>query len=178
MVDIIENRDAWKTYYDEEFFPQFMQHYQDTGEMVYKGYEYVNHEQSIAGKGIDLSNSRLAFISSGGAYLTGTNMPFDAANPRGDYSLRLLPQDTTPDQIAIAHDHYQHDAVLEDMQVLMPLRHLEALRDEGVIGELAPNWISYSGYHPDVTQVVDVLAPQILGKLKEMDVQAALLVPS
>ena len=52
------------------------------------------------------------------------------------------------------------------------------LRDEGVIGELAPNWVSYSGYHPDVTQVVDVLAPQVLERLKEMDVQAALLVPS
>lgn len=178
MVDIIENRKAWVKHFAEVFMPQFLTSYEETGKMAYKDYEYVKHEQSVGGKGIDLSNSRLAFISSGGAYLKDSQTPFSAADPYGDYTSRLLPQSTTPDDIAIAHDHYDHTAVLEDMQSLIPLRHLETLQNEGVIGELAPNWVSYSGYHPDVVRVVDVLAPQIYEQLKEMDVQAALLVPS
>ncbi|HLF02018.1 MAG TPA: hypothetical protein VI547_08575 [Anaerolineales bacterium] len=60
----------------------------------------------------------------------------------------------------------------------MPLRHLENMVAEGLIGELAPTVISYSGYQPWVTRIVDELIPALLPLVKSEGPHAALLVPS
>ena len=65
-----------------------------------------------------------------------------------------------------------------DPQVLLPLRHLEALRDAGDIGALAPHAVSFMGYQPDVARLVAETAPQIVAYAKEAAVRAALLVPA
>jgi hypothetical protein len=61
---------------------------------------------------------------------------------------------------------------------LVPLRHLEDLVTEGVIGEMAPSVMSFMGYQPDVTRVIDELIPPILEVAQAEEVQAALLVPA
>lgn len=63
-------------------------------------------------------------------------------------------------------------------QALVPLRYLEALVAQGEIGELAPQVISFSGYMPDATRVVDELIPAILDVATAERATAALLVPS
>jgi hypothetical protein len=103
---------------------------------------------------------------------------FDAANPLGDYTIRRFPVTTPLESVAYAHTHYDHTAVKADPQVLIPLRHLADLVDEGVIGQLAPAVISFMGYQPDVTRTVHELIPAILAAVKAEAAQAALLVPA
>ncbi len=117
-------------------------------------------------------------ISSAGVYLPERHQPFDAANPLGDHSIRLIPSSTPLDALAIAHDHYDHAAINQDPQVLMPLRHLEALVAEGVIGELAPSMVSFMGYQPDATRVIDETIAATLQAAQAEGVHAALLVPA
>jgi hypothetical protein len=80
-------------------------------------------------------------ISSAGGYLRDQQQPFDAAHPLGDYGIRVFPSRTPLEALAFAHEHYDQAAVNQDRQVLVPLRHLEALVNEGVIGQLAPSMI-------------------------------------
>ena len=93
-------------------------------------------------------------------------------------SIRRFSIDTPFDAIAYAHTHYDHTAVNADPQVLLPLLHLKALVDDEVIGELAPDVISFMGYQPDIRPVLDETIPAIVTVCKEMAVDAALLVPS
>jgi len=53
--------------------------------------------------------------------------------------------------------HHDHTAVYADPQVLLPFHHLAAMRDEGMIGALTPNAVSFMGYQPDAGRVLDEL---------------------
>lgn len=173
-MEILENLESWQ----KEFEQGWLAHYQDTGEFDWSRYPKATNKEIPAGPGIDLSQSRLILISTAGAYLPASQEPFDAANPLGDYTLRLFPAATPFAGIAYAHDHYDHKDVNQDPQVLLPLRHLEDLVKEGVIGHLAPTIVSYSGYQPDATRVVRELIPPLLEAVKDEQVDAALLVPA
>ena len=102
----------------------------------------------------------------------------DAANPLGDYSIRLFPANTPFGALAFAHDHYDHAAVEADPQVLLPLRHLADMVGERKIGALAGDVVSYSGYQPDITRIVSELIPAILEAVRAGQAGAALLVPA
>jgi hypothetical protein len=117
-------------------------------------------------------------ITSAGSYLADTQEPYDAPNLLGDYSIRLYSSSTQLDDLAIAQDHYDHTAIDTDRQVLIPLRHLEDMVAEGIIGELALNVISFHGYQPDATRTVNETIPAILQAAKEEEAQGALLVPA
>lgn len=173
-MEILENRDQWLA----NFRQGWLAHYQQTGAIEWKDYPRPKNSVAPAGPGIDLTTSRLMLISSAGVYLPGLHEPFDAANPLGDYSVRLIPSSTPLDAMAISHDHYDHTAVNQDPQVLVPLRHLEDLVAEGVIGELAPSMVSFMGYQPDVTQVIDETIPATLQAAQAEQVRTALLVPA
>ncbi len=173
-MEIIENRQLWK----EEFERGWLAEYQCSGEIDWKKYTYPKNLSSPAGDGIDLSKSKLAFISSAGGYLSSGQQPFDAGNDLGDYSTRTFPVRAQFSDLAYAHEHYDHTALNEDPQVLMPLRHLENLQKNGIIGELADQAISFMGYQPDITRVEDESIPEILKVLKNDKVDAAFLVPS
>ncbi len=173
-MEILENRDQWLANFQEGW----LAHYQQTGEIDWKRYPHPRNSVAPTGPGIDLKTSRLMLISSAGAYQPEHQQPFDAANPLGDYSIRSIPSSTPLDALAIAHDHYDHAAVNQDPQVLIPLRHLEDLAAEGVIGELAPSMVSFMGYQPDVTQVIDETIAATLQAAQAEGARAALLVPA
>lgn len=173
-MQVIENLDAWR----ETFQSGWLAHFQETGETNWKLYERPRNKKVPSGDGIDLSQSRLILISSAGAYLKDRQEPFDAENDLGDYSLRLFPTETAFSQLAYAHTHYDHAAVNADPQVLLPLRHLEDLVSEGMIGELADSVISYSGYQPDAERTLTETIPQILDVVDKEGAHAALLVPA
>ena len=73
-------------------------------------------------------------------------------------------------------DHYDHAAFHQDRQVLLPLRHLEDLVAEGMIGNLAASVVSSMGYQPDVARVVDETIPAVVHIAQAEQVQAAQLV--
>ena len=173
-MDIVENLDAWQA----EFDSTWLAHYNETGETDWKIYPKPNNKTAPSGKGVDLSQSRLLFISTAGAYLKDSQEPYDAEDDLGDYSLRRFPIWTPFEQIAFSHGHYNHADVEADPQVLLPLRHLEALVEDGTIGELVPNVVSIMGYQPHVRRTVEELIPQIVDIALAEKAHAALLVPA
>lgn len=173
-MEILEDLEQWRA----DFERGWLAHYLETGEFDWKRYNRPKNKTAPAGPGVDLSRSRLALIPSAGGYLHQSQQPFDAENPFGDYTIRLFPSSTPFEAIAYAHTHYDHTAVDEDPQVLMPLRHLEDLVREGVIGELAPSVISFSGYLPEVDRTINELIPAIIEAAKAQKIDAALLVPA
>jgi D-proline reductase (dithiol) PrdB len=173
-VEILENRDLWSAAFREGW----LAHLERTGEIDWELYPLPDNVNPPAGPGIDLSAARLMFISTAGGYLPGEQEPFDAASPFGDYSVRLVGSSTPFDRLDYAHDHFDQTAIRQDPQVLVPLRHLEDLVAEGVIGELAPSMAFFMGYHPDMTRVIDETLPPILSAAQTEGVTAALLVPA
>jgi hypothetical protein len=173
-MTVLDDRAAWEA----DFRAGWLAHYEASGEKDWKRYNRPRNETTVAGPGVDLATSRLLLISSAGGYLAGEQEPFDAANVMGDYTIRSFPSATPLDRIVYAHDHYDHTAVNEDAQVLVPLRHLGALVVEGHVGALTPNMISFMGYQPLVTRVLDELIPAIVATAQAEGAQAALLVPS
>lgn len=173
-MDVLEQHEQWLA----AFQANWLAHYQQTGETNWKIYNRPTNTTAPAGNAIDLAQSRLVLISSAGGYLPAFQQPFDAANKLGDYSLRLFPTTTALETIAYAHDHYDHTAVNQDPQVLLPLRHLADLVTAGLIGELAPHVISFMGYQPVVTRVLDETIPALLDAVRAEQAHAALLVPA
>ena len=172
-MDILENREAWA----EHFEANWLTHYEKTGETDFKQYQYVRNEEAPSGKAIDLSQSKLLLVTSSGAYLRDSQTAFDAPNPLGDYSVRTFPHSTDLTEIAFAHEHYNHQYVDQDVQSVLPLRILENMEAEGIIGELAETVVSFHGYTPDVRRLLDETIPQIIGLAKGQQVDAALLIP-
>lgn len=174
MTQILEDLDSWEA----DFEAGWLAHYKETGEFNWKVYNRPRNEVAPAGPGIDLSQSRLALISTAGGYLPGEQPPFDAENDLGDYTIRLFPSATPFEAIDYAHTHYDQTAVRADPQVLLPLRHLETMVAEGKIGELAPSVINFMGYQPDVRRVVNEMIPEIVAAAKAEKIDGALLVPA
>jgi D-proline reductase (dithiol) PrdB len=172
-LNIMDNRDQWEA----EFRAGWLAPWPHTGTVDWEKYNYPLNKLLPPTPGVDLSASRLLLISTSGAYLRTSQEPFDASNILGDYTIRTFSSSAPFSTLAFAHNHFDHTAVNADPQVILPLEHLADLVAEGVIGEMAPEAISFMGYQPDLTRVVDELIPPILTAAKELQVQAALLVP-
>lgn len=174
-MKILEDLQQWKADYEQGW----LAHYQETGEFNWKIYNRPKNNTAPSGPGIDLSQSRLALISSAGGYLKSSQQPFNTEFAAlGDYTLRLFPTSTPFEDLAFSHGFYDHTAIDEDPQVLVPLRHLENLVGEGAIGELAPSVISFCGWQPDVERTLAQTIPAIVEAATAWEVDAALLVPA
>jgi hypothetical protein len=175
-MEILENLEQWQTEYEQGW----LAHYRETGEMDWKNrYKRPKNKTAPSGPGVDLTQSRLMLISSAGGYLGDSQEPFSTNRADlGDYTTRQFPSSTPLEALAFAHVAYDHTAVEEDPQVLVPLRHLEDLVSEGVIGELAPSVISFCGWQPDVVRTINELIPAVVQAAKTEEVEAALLVPA
>ncbi len=173
-MEIVENLEQWKNDYERGW----LAHRQANGQFNWDLYPKVKNRTAPTGPGIDLAKSRLALISSAGGYLPDSQEPFDAQHPLGDYSIRLFPAGTPFLALAYTHEHYDHTAVNEDPQVLLPLLLLKEKVAQGEVGELAPSVISFMGYQPDVGRVVNETVPAIVEAAQAEAVDAALIVPA
>lgn len=124
-----------------------------------------------------LSDCRVALISTGGFHLKN-DPPFDADNPYGDPTYRVIPPAATRDDLGIAHTHYDHKYVNEDLNVAFPLAIFRQLEQEGIIGRLAENNYSFMGYLPVTDRLVNSTAPEVAGRLVADEADAVLLVPT
>ena len=170
----LDHREEWLS----AFRAGWLAHYEQTGQIDWQRYPPPNNKTRVSGPGVDLRHCRLALITSSGGYWQGYQEPFDAENPLGDYTIRAYAMSTPLTELDYAHTHSDQAAVRLDPQVLLPVGHLRALAVEGKIGELAPSVVSFMGYQPDVTRVVDETAPAILKVMRDERVDAALLVPA
>ncbi len=173
-MEILERPLEWLRAFQENWLLD----YEKNGQPDWTRYTYPHNRLSPSSSGISLANSRLLLISTAGAYYPGVHKPFDQEKPLGDYTIRVIPTATPPEDLAFSNKDFDHRYVREDPQVLVPLRHLREMVAAGILGSLAPVFVSFSGYQPHAIRVVKELIPAILDVAKEHQVHAALIIPA
>ncbi len=137
-----------------------------------------------------LSESRIALMTSSGHFVDGDdpkplgieNMTQDEAEDRiGETikeppSLSMIPSATAFEQIQVRHGGYPVEGAATDPQVVLPLRIMEALDDEGVIGEFADMSYSFVGAAAQ-GPIKKRIGLEWAEMLRDAEVDAVLLVP-
>ena len=137
-----------------------------------------------------LSESRVALLTSSGHFVDGDDpQPFgESAMTQAEAEARIaeflsaapdlsaIPVDTPPEDLRVRHGGYPVQAVAADHQVALPLGHLKALEEEGVIGELSTTAYSFVGATSQLG-LKKTIAPKWAEQLRDDGVDAVLLVP-
>ncbi len=120
-----------------------------------------------------LSVTRLGVLSTAGAYALGQV----AFHYKDDTSTREIRVDTADRDLRFSHvtENYLVDA-RRDPGCVLPLRALQALASEGVIGQLADRLLSCMGGIYSQRRVREEVAPALLSAFRAQQVDAALLV--
>lgn len=128
---------------------------------------------------LPLRTARVAIVSTGGVHLR-SHPPFVMDDPNGDPSLREVPVTTSPADLVITHDYYDHRDAEQDLNLVFPAERLAELAAAGAIGTLHPiAWClmgHIDGHH--LTTLREVTAPAIARRALEAGVDYALLVPA
>ncbi|WP_188431114.1 glycine/sarcosine/betaine reductase selenoprotein B family protein [Kroppenstedtia guangzhouensis] len=123
-----------------------------------------------------VSESRVALVSTGGVILK-SHTPFDLNDAAGDCSYRIIPANSTPEEIVISHLFYDHSDAKMDLEVMFPLATLHRLQQEETIGSVAPRHVSFQGGISDPKRLVNETAPEAAGILVNDQVDLAILTP-
>lgn len=128
-----------------------------------------------------LRECTVALISTAGIARTD-DLPFDQDGERrdpwwGDPSFRRIPLGTTEKDIRVHHLHIDPKFGEEDLDVLLPMRRLVELAQEGAVAQAAPTHYSFMGYILDPTELLETSAPAIAASLHDEHVDAVVLVP-
>jgi len=132
--------------------------------------------------GKPLREFTVALLSSAGI-ARNDDRPFDQEGERrdpwwGDPSFRRIPFGTTEKDIRIYHLHIDPKFGEADLDVVLPMRRLEELAREGIVGRPAPTHYSTMGYILDPTELVAKTAPAIVECMQAERVDAVVLVPA
>lgn len=137
-----------------------------------------------------LSESRVALMTSSGHFADGDdpkplgidNMSQEEAEARimetikEPPTLSSIPSGLPFDQLRVRHGGYPVAAAAEDPQVVLPLRIMERLEADGVIGEFADTSYSFVGAAAQ-GPIKKRIGPAWAEMLREQGVDAVLLVP-
>ncbi len=127
-----------------------------------------------------LAESTVAIVSTGGFYLEGEE-PFDVDSAFGEAGFRTIPSDFDKGKLKIAHTHYPHARVNNDINVLFPIDRLKELAQAKVIGKLSPNFYSFGFGGNLIKEFIgqpDGSAHQVSQKLLDDEVDYVLMVPA
>jgi D-proline reductase (dithiol) PrdB len=129
-----------------------------------------------------LRECTIALISTAGV-ARNDDQPFDQERERrdpwwGDPSFRVIPLGTTEPEVRLYHMHIDPRFGQADLDVVLPMRRLTELADEGVVGHAAPRHYSLMGYILDPTVLVEETTPVIADRMRADDVDAVVLVPA
>ncbi len=117
--------------------------------------------------------ARIALISSGGIFHR-TQQPFDGV--KNDLSFREISTDVNPAELRISH-YSKKAKQVKDLNTIFPLERLRELQARGLIGGFASPAFTFMGRIFTRARLQKEMAPLLLGRLQEMNVDAALLVP-
>ena len=118
-----------------------------------------------------LSQARIAVLTTGGIHLADQE-PF---NVDGDWSFREIPLDTPLEDFRVAHTHYDTSGVAEDVDAVFAIHRLQQLADEGIVGEAHSPTFSFMGYIYDVAGLIEATAPEVAQRLKDEQVDGAVI---
>jgi len=123
-----------------------------------------------------LNQSKLALITSSGLYKKD-EQAFDTQALLGDTSFRIIQKTDNLNTLEIAHTHYDHKFIRQDINTVYPIKHLETLVNENLLGSLADSHYSFCGFVLDTENLIEETAKGILQELKKNHVDIALLAP-
>jgi D-proline reductase (dithiol) PrdB len=133
---------------------------------------------------VRLADATVALLSSAGLYVEGEQEPFDLDRERaepgwGDPSWRAIPREAAQGTLGMAHLHVNATDTLADHEVSLPLRALDRLAADGVVGASAPTHYSVMGYQQAGIEVWRTrTAAEIVERLRDEQVDAVCLAPS
>lgn len=130
-----------------------------------------------------LDQCRFGLVTSGGLYHARCEPPFDQEGERknpawGDPSFRTLPVDMNLADVRVSHLHINHQDVLADPNILLPIQRFHELAAEGSVGELAPyaySFMGYQGFPCDLSGWRDIHGPAVRDRLLAERVDCVLL---
>ena len=131
-----------------------------------------------------LAEGTVALLTSAGVYLKDEQPPFDMDRERedpgwGDPSWRAIPRDTPQGALGMTHLHVNPADTLADHEVSLPLRTLDGLVRDGVVGASAPTHYSVMGYQQaGLEEWRATTAAEIVARLREEQVDALCLAPA
>ncbi len=126
---------------------------------------------------VPLAQARLTFISTAGVQAKGT-LPFDVVHPVGDYTFRVVPSDSGPEDLEIHQLKYPTDGAHRDLNVIFPIERLQELRDERVVGGLTDSFFSFIGYNMDPGLLERTLVEELAQAVQDQQADLALLAPA
>lgn len=124
-----------------------------------------------------LSECRVVFISTSGVQPKGS-VPFDTVHPVGDYTFRRVPSSARVDELEIHQLKYPTVGAHRDLNVIFPIERLRELVNEGVIGALTDNFITFIGYNMDPERLERTLAEEIADAVSAEGADIALAAPA
>ena len=124
-----------------------------------------------------LSECRVVFISTSGVQPKGS-VPFDTVHPVGDYTFRRVPSSARVDELEIHQLKYPTAGAHRDLNVIFPIERLRELVDDGVIGALTENFITFIGYNMDPERLERTLAEEIADAASAEGADIALAAPA
>ncbi len=126
-----------------------------------------------------LEQSRIALVTTAGVHHKH-QPPFDMNDAMGDPSFRIIDGQTILGDYQITHDYYDHRDADRDLNIVFPVQRLKEMQAAGLIGGVSEMHFSFMGHitgnHVDT--LVKSTAPQVVGALKQLDVDAVLLTPA
>lgn len=125
--------------------------------------------------GKPLAECRVALITSAGVHLK-TEEPFEVLG-EGDYSYRVIPADSQPEDLEVTHIYYDTKHAKVDQSIVFPLQQLRELAEEGFIGSVSNANIGLNGGTLNQTPHERETAPKVTAELLKDHVDVALLIP-
>jgi D-proline reductase (dithiol) PrdB len=130
-----------------------------------------------------LAEAQIGLLTSAGLYLEGEQPPFDGEREKaeptwGDPTHRVLPATLEGHGLGMMHLHLNHEDVLADPEIALPLGGLAGLVAEGRVGAAAPNHVSVMGYQQAGLEVWRKdTAPAIVELLRDQGTDGLILAP-
>ena len=92
-----------------------------------------------------LAACRVALVSTAGVH-RADQPAFAITAEAGDWSLRVIPDETPVSTLRVSHAHYNTDATNRDVNAVFPLDALHVLARERLVGRCAPRHYGLMGY--------------------------------
>lgn len=125
-----------------------------------------------------LEECKIALVTTAGVHMKN-QPPFDMDDEEGDFTFREIAAPVKMEDLMVTHKYYDHADADRDMNIVFPLERLEEMVKRGEIGSVAPRHYGFMGHI--VGNKIDFLmhetAPEIAGRLKEDNIDIALLTP-
>ncbi len=123
-----------------------------------------------------LGACQVAIVSTAGVHRTD-QPPFDIMAEAGDWSLRVIPDDTPVAALRVSHAHYNNAVTNQDVNCVFPLDALHALAREGFVGRAAPRHYGMMGYVPDPAPLLEEAGPDLVRRLQADGTEVVVFTP-